>query len=85
MVKIRLARGGAKGKPFYNITIADSRFQRNGRFIERIGYFNPSARGQEIPLQIDMQRLAYWESQGAQLSQRVAKLKSMWQKQQQTA
>lgn len=74
MVTIRLARGGAKKRPFYHLTVADSRNQRNGRFIERIGFFNPLARGQEERLRVDMERVQYWVSQGAQPSDRVASL-----------
>ena len=74
MVTIRLARGGAKKRPFYHLTVADSRNARNGRFIERVGFFNPVARGQEARLRVDAERVAYWQSQGAQLSERVAKL-----------
>ena len=71
MVTIRLARGGAKKKPFYHITVSDSRNARDGRFIERIGFFNPLAKGQEEKLRLDLERLTYWKSQGAQLSPRV--------------
>jgi small subunit ribosomal protein S16 len=74
MVTIRLARGGAKKRPFYHLTVSDSRNSRNGRFIERVGFFNPTARGQEERLRIDSERVAYWQGQGAQLSERVAKL-----------
>ena len=74
MVTIRLARGGAKKKPFYHITVSDSRRARDGRFIERIGFFNPVARGQEERLRIDLDRMAYWQSQGAQVSDRVSSL-----------
>ena len=74
MVTIRLARGGAKKKPFYHITVSDSRRARDGRFIERIGFFNPVARGQEERLRLDLDRMAYWQSQGAQVSDRVASL-----------
>ena len=74
MVTIRLARGGAKKKPFYHITVSDSRNARDGRFIERIGFFNPLAKGQEEKLRLDLERLAYWKSQGAQLSSRVSGL-----------
>jgi small subunit ribosomal protein S16 len=74
MVTIRLARGGAKKRPFYHLTVTDSRKPRNGRFIERVGFFNPGARGQEERLRVDAERIAYWQSQGAQLSERVAKL-----------
>ena len=74
MVTIRLARGGAKKKPFYHITVSDKRNSRDGRFIERIGFFNPSARGQEERLRLDTSRLDYWCGQGAQPSPRVATL-----------
>jgi small subunit ribosomal protein S16 len=74
MVKIRLARGGAKKKPFYSIVATDSRKRRDSSYIERIGYFNPVARGQEVRLTIEEERLAYWVSKGAQLSDRVKQL-----------
>ena len=74
MVTIRLARGGAKKKPFYHITVSDNRRARDGRFIERIGFFNPVARGQEERLRLDLDRMAYWQSQGAQISDRVSSL-----------
>lgn len=74
MVRIRLARTGSKKRPFYHITVADKRDKRDGRFIERVGFFNPLARGGEIPLRIDMERLNHWVSQGAQMSDRVQKL-----------
>ncbi len=74
MVVIRLSRGGSKKRPFYSITVADSRMPRDGRFIERIGFFNPIARGQEERLRIDLQRVEYWVGKGAKPSERVAKL-----------
>ena len=74
MVTIRLSRGGAKKRPFYHLTVTDSRRSRDGRFIERVGFFNPVARGQEERLRIDADRIEYWQGQGAQLSERVAKL-----------
>jgi len=74
MVTIRLARGGAKKKPFYHITVSDSRRSRDGRFIERIGFFNPLAKGQEERLRLDMERISYWQTQGAQMSPRVSAL-----------
>ena len=74
MVKIRLSRTGAKGKPFYHIVVIDSRKKRDGRSLERVGFFNPMATGQEVPLKIDIERVDYWVSQGAQTSERVAKL-----------
>lgn len=80
MVTIRLSRGGAKQRPFYHVTVADKRRSRDGRFIEQLGYFNPIARGQEERLRIDLERVQYWQGQGAQVSQRVAKLISEAQK-----
>jgi len=74
MVTIRLSRGGAKKRPFYHLTVTDSRKSRDGRFIERVGFFNPVARGQEERLRVDTDRIAYWQGHGAQLSERVAKL-----------
>jgi small subunit ribosomal protein S16 len=74
MVTIRLARGGSKKRPFYHLTVTDSRSSRNGRFIERVGFFNPIARGQEEKLRIDSERLGYWLGCGAQVSERVSKL-----------
>ncbi|QJQ94611.1 MULTISPECIES: 30S ribosomal protein S16 [Halomonadaceae] len=74
MVTIRLARGGAKKRPFYHLTVSDSRKSRDGRFIERIGFFNPVARGQEERLRVDLDRVTHWQGQGAQVSDRVAEL-----------
>jgi small subunit ribosomal protein S16 len=74
MVTIRLARGGAKKRPFYHVVVTDSRNRRDGRYIERIGFFNPVAKGQEVRLNIDAERAAHWVSKGAQTSERVAKL-----------
>jgi small subunit ribosomal protein S16 len=74
MVTIRLARGGAKKRPFYNIVVTDSRNRRDGRYIERIGFFNPVATGGETRLRIDNERLSYWQSHGAKTSERVASL-----------
>ena len=74
MVTIRLARGGAKKRPFYNIVVADSRNARDGRFIERVGFFNPFARGQEETLRLDLARVEHWVANGAATTDRVAKL-----------
>ena len=74
MVTIRLARGGAKKRPFYHLTVTDSRNARDGRFIERLGFFNPVARGQEERLRVDRERVDFWLGQGAQASDRVAQL-----------
>ncbi|MCK9563400.1 MAG: 30S ribosomal protein S16 [Bacteroidales bacterium] len=74
MVTIRLARGGSKKRPFYHLTVADSRNARNGRFIERVGFFNPIARGGDERLRVDLDRVTYWLSQGATTSERVTQL-----------
>ena len=74
MVIVRLARGGSKKRPFYSINVCDSRCRRDGRFIERIGYYNPMAAGQAVRLNVNQERLDYWQSQGAQLSETVARL-----------
>lgn len=74
MVKIRLSRGGAKRRPFYHIVVTDERNKRDGRNIERIGFFNPVARGQEARLQIDTGRVDHWIATGAQMSERVRDL-----------
>ncbi len=74
MVIIRLARGGAKKRPFYNVVVADSRNRRDGRFIERVGFYNPVAGENQEGLRLNQERLAYWQSHGALLSDAVAKL-----------
>ena len=74
MLTIRLARSGSKKRPFFHITIADSRRARDGKFIERVGYFNPISRGKEVRLEINKERVDYWIDQGAQLSGRVESL-----------
>ncbi|ABL99096.1 MULTISPECIES: 30S ribosomal protein S16 [Shewanella] len=74
MVTIRLARGGAKKRPFYNIVVTDSRNARDGRFIERVGFFNPLAKGQEETLRLDLDRVDHWVGNGASTTDRVAKL-----------
>ncbi len=74
MVTIRLSRGGSKKRPFYHISVTDSRKARDGRFLERVGFFNPVARGQEERLRLDRDRFDHWVSQGAQVSDRVKKL-----------
>ncbi len=71
MVKIRLSRGGSKKRPFYHIVATDSRNPRDGKYIERLGYFNPRAKGSEEDINIDTERLDYWKSVGAQISDRV--------------
>ena len=74
MLTIRLARFGAKKRPFYHISVADSRMPRDGRFVERVGYYNPIASGQEVRLEVDVERIDYWISKGAQPSDRVLNL-----------
>ena len=74
MVTIRLSRKGAKKRPFYHIVVTDSRNKRDGRYIERIGFFNPLAKGQEEELRVNRERVEHWVSHGAQLSERVSDL-----------
>ena len=74
MVVIRLARGGAKKRPFFNIVVADSRTRRDGRFIERVGFYNPVASGGEEPLRVSFDRISFWTGNGAQLSPTVTRL-----------
>lgn len=74
MVVIRLARGGAKKRPFYNIVVADSKERRDGRFIERVGFYNPMAAGGEQGLRVSLDRVTYWAGVGAQLSPTVTRL-----------
>ena len=74
MVKIRLARAGAKKRPFYHLVAADSRSPRDGRFIERLGFFNPIAVGGEVRLRVNTERVDHWVARGAQLTERAAKL-----------
>jgi len=74
MVTIRLARGGAKKRPFYHVVVTDSRNRRDGRYIERIGYFNPLAKGGEVRLKLDTERADHWIAKGAKASDRVGKL-----------
>ena len=76
MLTIRLSRVGAKKRPFYQVTVTDSRSARDGRFIERVGFFNPIASGKEERTRLDLARIDYWVGHGAQLSDRVAKLVS---------
>ncbi|MCB1748188.1 MAG: 30S ribosomal protein S16 [Gammaproteobacteria bacterium] len=74
MVTIRLSRGGAKKRPFYHIIVADGRSKRDGRHLERVGFYNPLATGQEEPFRIDRERYDYWLSVGARPSERVTQL-----------
>ena len=81
MVTIRLARHGGKKKPFYHLTVAHRTAKRDGRFIERVGFYNPVARGQAPKLRIDLQRVEHWLGVGAQPSERVQHLIATWRKQ----
>lgn len=74
MVSIRLARGGSKRRPFYHVVVTDRRNSRDGRYIERLGFFNPGASGAEEDFRLDNDRLEYWISKGAQPSERVSSL-----------
>lgn len=85
MVTIRLSRGGAKKQPFYHIVATDSRSRRDGRYIERIGYYNPVARGDATATVIDLDRIDYWTSVGAQMSERVSKVVKGYRKEAATA
>ncbi|MCO6426574.1 30S ribosomal protein S16 [Nitrosomonas communis] len=85
MVIIRLARGGAKKRPFFNMVVADSRCRRDGRFIERVGFYNPRAVEGEEALRIHMDRLTHWQSNGAQLSNTVTRLVKQFSAQQKVA
>ena len=74
MVVIRLSRGGAKKRPFFNLVVADARYPRDGRFIERIGFYDPKAPEGRESFRLDRERLAHWQSKGAQASHTVARL-----------
>ena len=80
MVIIRLSRGGSKKRPFYHVTVADSRVSRDGRFIERLGFHNPVARGSEEGTRIDLDRLDHWVKQGAKMSERVESVVKAYRK-----
>lgn len=81
MVTIRLSRGGSKKNPFYHLEVKDSRASRDGRYIERLGYYNPNARGAEQRLSIDLERITHWVGVGATTSERVKSLVKEAQKQ----
>jgi small subunit ribosomal protein S16 len=74
MVIIRLSRGGSKNRPFFNVVVADSRNRRDGRFIERVGFYNPVAPEGQEGLRLQMERISHWQDKGAQLSETVSKL-----------
>ncbi|MCW8844421.1 MAG: 30S ribosomal protein S16 [Gammaproteobacteria bacterium] len=81
MVTIRLSRGGAKKRPFYHLVVTDGRNRRDGRYIEKVGYFNPVAKGKEIRLHMELDRIEHWVGQGAQPSDRVTDLIKEFRKQ----
>ena len=81
MVSIRLSRSGAKKRPYYHIVVTDSRNSRDGRFIERLGFFNPVASGADERLRLDLERVDHWTGQGAQPSERVQELVKSYRKQ----
>lgn len=85
MVVIRMARGGAKKRPFYRLVVADKRMPRDGRYIERVGFFNPTAAGQEERLRLDLERIDHWVEKGAQPSDRLKSLIKEARKAQQAA
>ncbi|MCR4305155.1 MAG: 30S ribosomal protein S16 [Gallionella sp.] len=74
MVIIRLSRGGSKNRPYFNVVVADSRNRRDGRFIERLGFYNPLAAEGQDSLRLELERVGHWQSKGAQLSDTVARL-----------
>jgi len=80
MVVIRLSRTGVNKRPFYHMVVADKRRPRDGRFIERVGYYNPIATGKDVRIHMDAERVKYWLSQGAQASDRVKHLIKMFEK-----
>ncbi len=85
MVSIRLSRGGAKKRPFYHIVVTDQRNRRDGRYIERVGFFNPVARGAEEKLRVDIERIEHWIGNGAQPSDRVSTLLKNFRKTQESS
>lgn len=85
MVTIRLSRTGAKKRPFYHIVVTDKRMPQCGRYIERLGFFNPIAKGGEARLRVDLERVAHWQSHGALLTDRAADLIKVYRKEAQAA
>ncbi len=85
MVTIRLSRGGSKKRPFYHFTVADHKRARDSRFIERLGFFNPVARGAEERIRLDLERIDHWVNVGAQMSDRVSELVKEYRKNTSTA
>ena len=85
MVTIRMSRGGAKKQPFYHVVVTDSRMRRDGRSIERVGFYNPVARGADVKLRLNLERIDYWLGKGAQTSETVGKLVKKYRKEQAAA
>jgi small subunit ribosomal protein S16 len=85
MVTIRLSRGGAKKQPYYRVVVTDSRNRRDGRYLERVGFFNPVARGDDAETRLELDRIDHWIGLGAQMSERVSKLVKVYRKQAATA
>jgi len=83
MVTIRLARRGAKKRPFFHVVVTDSRNARDGRYIEKLGFFNPISSGKDKRMQLNVERITYWQSQGAQITERVESLLKEFAKEQQ--
>jgi small subunit ribosomal protein S16 len=81
MIAIRLSRGGAKKRPFYHVVVTDSRKRRDSGYIERLGYYNPRATGQEVTLHLESERVDHWLKEGAQPSETAAKLIKTFKKQ----
>ncbi|AAM67933.1 30S ribosomal protein S16 [Buchnera aphidicola] len=84
MVRIRLALYGTKKRPFYKMVVADSRFSRDGRFIEKLGHFNPVSKCQNSTLKLNLNRIEYWQGKGAQISKRSQKLIKLFNKKEDT-
>ncbi len=80
MITIRLARGGSKGRPFYHLVVADKRCARDGRFIEKLGHYNPVAKGKEMPLSLNLERINHWVAVGAEISDTAMRLIKQAQK-----
>jgi len=80
MVTIRLSRGGAKKAPFYHVVATDSRNRRDGRYLERLGFYNPIARGEAVETKLDLERIDYWIGNGAQMSDRVKQIVKTYRK-----
>ncbi|MDW8479417.1 MAG: 30S ribosomal protein S16 [Xanthomonadales bacterium] len=85
MVKIRLSRTGAKGRPFYHVVVCDERARRDGACLERVGFYNPIAAGQEVPLSLNLERIEHWLGHGAQMTDKVRALVRQYRRLQRAA